>query len=98
MNIKIYLAIVFSMLWFGGQLQADISQPRKEEILKQVEAGDFSGDPRSEGQPFAAWIMSLTPEERKWIIPFARKKRDERNADGMWGLREEWNGLLAYLG
>jgi hypothetical protein len=84
-------------------LRAEISEASKQEIAKHVESGDYSGGARSEQQPFAVWIMAMTPEEKLWAIPLARKKRDfydREEATYRQGAstREEWNGVLAYLG
>ncbi len=104
MKEKIYLAAAILILQFGSTLCADVAESRKKEILKEVEADHLSDGSTSDENPFAAWIMDLTKEEKQWMIPHARKQRDhwdavEKEFRGMGaGFREDWNGLLAYLG
>ncbi len=94
--MKINIAILCFAFCYGAEMRAEISEARKREIMNDVEAGDYIGDSTSESQPFAPWIMSLSSEERRWVIPFARKKRDEWTDSIVF--REAWNGVLAYLG
>jgi len=104
MKANIYLGAAILILQVGSTLCADIAESRKMEILKEVEADHLSDGSTSQENPFAAWIMDLTKEEKQWMIPTARKRRDHWDAEAKavpeFGVayRDDWNGLLAYLG
>lgn len=74
-----------------------VTDERKEELRQLVKSGNLADGSRTEQQYYARWIMSLSTEERAALIPIVQQHRDKIHRSlAEW--REEWNGLLAYLG
>ena len=97
MNAKVLVFQTFCLLYFCMPVLAEITQARMNELQALVKAADIHGGNSSEQQPYANWIMELSAEERTALIPILQQRRDKIDPSvPAW--RENWNGLLAYLG
>lgn len=88
--------IVFICHCLLNHSYAGVSVDKLKEFQRQIDAFHLT-DGRTPEQYYAKWIMDLSPEERAALLPIVRKERDSVHPL-MPAMREEWNGLLAYLG
>jgi hypothetical protein len=97
MKIRFLLFSACYLVLFGTPILAELTETRKNELEALVKIGDMHGGNESDQQPFSDWVLRLSGEERAWLIPIARQHREQIHPS-MQELRENWNGLLAYLG
>ena len=76
---------------------AEVTEERKEEFRKLMQNYILTFGGRTESQYYGRWITELNTEERAALIPIVREHRDKVDSR-MPALREDWNGVLAYLG
>ncbi len=73
---------------------AVVPEERISEFRKLINDFKLVDGPRTEENYFSKWIMNLNSDEKEALIPIVRQHRDRPGSV----TREDWNGLLAYLG
>jgi len=86
--------LIFLMLLLASTANSQVTEDKLAEFKERVENRDLFDENSSDQRPYARWIMALSEAERAALIPIVQAHRDTRDLDS----RDEWNGLLAYLG
>ena len=82
---------------FVMPILAEVPEARLNEMQALIKSNKVYDGNQSEQQPFSKWIMELNAEERAALIPVVRKFADKGPPYGEAD-KQEWYGLLAYLG
>ena len=97
MKTSIYIIAVLFFHSYLHYSHAEVPAEKLKEFQRQIDAFNLWNGNFMEESFFAKWITDLTSEERAALIPMVQMHRDSVDRR-MPDLREDWNGLLGYLG